>query len=181
MSNAPHVDVGSRHCASGGSTLREKLAFCLPSEFIDDTKDPGEIGAGHHVTALYEIVPVQAKGGVAGGEVDPRKYQSEPGMTDAAETGEWLTLKLRFTPPGGDESQLLGTVLAGKPGRIKSASENARFSAAVALFGMLLRDSDFKGAGSYRLAERLAEGAIGHDGHGERKEFLELVQVARKL
>lgn len=181
MSNAPHVDVGSRHCASGGSTLREKLAFCLPSEFIDDTKDAGEIGAGHHVTALYEIVPVQAKGGVAGGEVDPRKYQSEPGMADAAETGEWLTLKLRFKPPGGDESQLLGTVLAGKPGRIKSASENARFSTAVALFGMLLRDSDFKGAGSYRLAERLAEGAIGHDGHGERKEFLELVQVARKL
>ena len=75
----------------------------------------------------------------------------------------------------------VGGALAGQPGRVKSASENARFSTAVALFGMLLRDSEFKGAGSYRLVERLAEGALGDDEHGERSEFLELVSLARKL
>ncbi len=150
-------------------------------DFNDDTKDAGEIGAGHHVTALYEIVPVEARGGVKGGEVDPLRYQAVPDLTEAAATGEWLTLKLRYKAPGEDESQLLTAALAGQPGRVKSASENARFSTAVALFGMLLRDSEFKGSGSYRLVERLAEDAIGADEHGERREFLELVSLARKL
>ena len=150
-------------------------------DFNDDTKDAGEIGAGHFVTALYEIVPVEARGGVQGAEVDPLRYQAAPDLTEAAATGEWLTLKLRYKDPGEDESQLLTAALAGQPGRVKSASENARFSTAVALFGMLLRDSEFKGAGSYRLVERLAEGAIGDDEHGERREFLELVSLARKL
>ena len=150
-------------------------------DFNDDTKDAGEIGAGHFVTALYEIVPVEARGGVRGAEVDPLRYQAPPDLTEAAATGEWLTLKLRYKDPGEDESQLLTAALAGQPGRVKSASENARFSTAVALFGMLLRESEFKGAGSYRLVERLAEGAIGDDEHGERREFLELVSLARKL
>ena len=150
-------------------------------DFNDDTKDAGEIGAGHHVTALYEIVPVDAKGGVQGATVDPLRYQTVPDLTEAAGTGEWLTLKLRYKDPGEDESKLLTAALAGQPGRVKSASENARFSTAVALFGMLLRDSEFKGAGSYRLVERLAEGALGDDEHGERSEFLELVSLARKL
>ncbi|MEM9177129.1 MAG: YfbK domain-containing protein, partial [Myxococcota bacterium] len=94
---------------------------------------------------------------------------------------EWLTVQLRYKDPGEDESRLLSVALAGQPGRLKSASESARFSTAVALFGMLLRDSEYTGAGNYRLVERLAEGAVGDDVHGERREFLELVSLARKL
>lgn len=150
-------------------------------DFNDDGKDAGEIGAGHTVTALYEIVPVEAEGGVAGGSVDALAYQAEREPTAAAGSGEWLTLKLRYKAPGGDESRLLSAVLAGQPAPVESASESARFSTAVALFGMLLRDSEWKGAGSYPLVERLAEGALGADLHGERREFLELVQLARTL
>ena len=150
-------------------------------DFNDDTKDAGEIGAGHHVTALYEVVPVGAKGGVAGATVDPLKYQAPKRLTDEAGTGEWLTVKLRYKAPDEDESKLVSAVLAGQPGKLQSASENARFSTAVALFGMLLRDSEFAGAGSYRLVEKLAEDSLGEDTSGQRKEFLELVSRARKL
>lgn len=150
-------------------------------DFNDDTKDAGEIGAGHHVTALYEVVPVGAKGGVAGATVDPLKYQAPARLTDNAGTGEWLTVKLRYKAPDEDESKLVSAVLAGQPGKLRAASENARFSTAVALFGMLLRDSEYTGAGSYRLVEKLAEDSLGEDTSGQRKEFLELVSRAKKL
>jgi Ca-activated chloride channel family protein len=150
-------------------------------DFADDRKDAGEIGAGHQVTALYEIVPVDARGGVAGGVVDPLRYQQTPAWTEHADSGEWLSVKLRYKAPDGDESRLVTTTLAGQPGRFESASENARFSSAVALFGMLLRDSEFKGAGHYELVAKLARSAIGEDAHGERREFLELVERAARL
>ena len=150
-------------------------------DFNDDTKDAGEIGAGHHVTALYEIVPVGARGGVGGAGVDPLKYQVPPELSEAAANGEWLTVKLRYKAPQEEESRLLSTALAGRPARFDSASENARFSTAVALFGMLLRDSEFKGSGSYRLVEKIARSAIGDDAHSERREFVELVGLARRL
>lgn len=150
-------------------------------DFNDDTKDAGEIGAGHHVTALYEIVPVGARGGVVGGDVDPLKYQVPPELSEAAAKGEWLTVKLRYKAPDEDESRLLSAALAGRPARFESASENARFSTAVALFGMMLRDSEFKGSGSYRLVEKIARSALGEDQHGERREFVELVGLARRL
>lgn len=150
-------------------------------DFNDDTKDAGEIGAGHHVTALYEVVPVGASGGVVGAGVDPLKYQAPQELTTAAANGEWLTVKLRYKAPNEDESRLVAATLSGQPGRIRAASENARFSTAVALFGMLLRDSEFIGAGSYGLVEKLAGGALGQDEHGERREFLKLVERAQRL
>ncbi len=150
-------------------------------DFNDDTKDAGEIGAGHHVTALYEIVPVEAGGGVIGSSVDPLKYQERPDYTAAANSGEWLNVKLRYKAPDGDESRLVVAALSGQARSIRRASENARFSTAVALFGMLLRDSEFKGAGSYALVADLAMDAVGRDEYGERKEFLQLVDLARKM
>ena len=150
-------------------------------DFNDDTKDAGEIGAGHHVTALYEIVPVGAVGGVKGSSVDPLKYQAPKDLTDASNSGEWLSVKLRYKAPNEDESRLVSAALAGQAGEVRSASENARFSTAVALFGMLLQESEFKGAGDYRLVEALASNALGRDEHGERKEFLQLVELAGNL
>jgi Ca-activated chloride channel family protein len=102
-------------------------------------------------------------------------------LTTAAANGEWLTVKLRYKAPNEDESRLVAATLSGQPGRIRAASENARFSTAVALFGMLLRDSEFIGAGSYGLVEKLAGGALGQDEHGERREFLKLVERAQRL
>ena len=150
-------------------------------DFNDDRKDAGEIGAGHHVTALYEIVPVEAKGGVKGASVDPLEYQAESNLTSAAHSGEWLNVKLRYKAPNGEESRLLSAALAGQPGSIRTASENARFSSAVALFGMLLKNSEFKGSGSFELVADLAQAAVGSDEHGERSEFLTLVEIARKM
>jgi len=150
-------------------------------DFNDDTKDAGEIGAGHHVTALYEIVPVEAEGGVPGASVDPLKYQAQADLTAAANSGEWLNVKLRYKAPDGDESRLVSMALAGQPGSIREATENARFSTAVALFGMLLRDSEFKGTGDYALVADLAKNAVGLDEYGERKEFLELVELAQNI
>lgn len=150
-------------------------------DFNDDTKDAGEIGAGHHVTALYEIVPAEAQGGVAGASVDPLKYQERSNLSEAADSGEWLNVKLRYKAPDGDESRLISAALSGQPGSIRTASENARFSTAVALFGMLLRHSEFTGAASYALVADLAKGAVGRDEYGERKEFLQLVDLAQKI
>ena len=151
-------------------------------DFNDDDKDAGEIGAGHHVTALYEIVPVgSGPGTIPGGSVDPLKYQTRATTQEASAGGEWLTVKLRYKPPHGDESELISTVLAGQPAAIESASESARFSSAVALFGMLLRDSEYKGTGSFELVEALARGALGEEQRGEREEFLEVVAQARRL
>lgn len=147
-------------------------------DFNDDTKDAGEIGAGHQMTALYEVVPADARGGVAGASVDPLRYQ-RPQTLEAADSGEWLTVKLRYKEPDGEVSRLVQATLAGEPRSIERASESARFSTAVALFGMLLRGSEFGGAGSFGLVADLAAEALGSDEHGERKEFLELVELAR--
>ncbi|MEE8165408.1 MAG: von Willebrand factor type A domain-containing protein, partial [Myxococcota bacterium] len=146
-------------------------------DFNDDKKDAGEIGAGHDVTALYEIVPV---GVDFDSGVDPLKYQKliEP---NASGSDDWLTVKLRYKVPQGSKSQLVSTVVDGSPHRLEETSESGRFTAAVALFGMLLRDSDFKGEGDFDLVRSLARGALGEDPRGERAEFVRLVALAKDL
>ncbi len=153
------------------------------SDFNDDRKDAGEIGAGHHVTALYEIVPVgmTIDPGKVEGAVDALKYQSSASALDSANSADWLTIKLRYKEPSQSKSRLLTRALSGAPHSFEGASENGRFSAAVALFGMLLRDSDFKGDGSYEMVQALGRDAMGRDEHGERAEFLQLVALARTL
>jgi Ca-activated chloride channel family protein len=152
-------------------------------DFNDDRKDAGEIGAGHHVTALYEIVPVGTPLDPAktGGSVDALKYQSPASVRDSADSGEWLTVKLRYKEPAESKSRLLTRALSGPPHSFEGASENGRFSAAVALFGMLLRDSEYKGAGSFEMVQTLGREAMGRDDYGERAEFLQLVALARNL
>jgi Ca-activated chloride channel family protein len=152
-------------------------------DFNNDAKDAGEIGAGHTVTALYEIVP--AGGEIRGGEVDDLKYQhpaeEKPERYVSDGNKELLTLKLRYKQPDGDKSRLLEFPVTDNGRRFNNASTDFKFAAAMAEFGMLLRDSEFKGSSSYGAVLELAGEAKGADEEGYRSEFLNLVRKARGL
>lgn len=146
-------------------------------DFNDDTKDAGEMGAGHTVTALYEIVPVGVKSSVIG-SVDELKYQKE--KKDEASvsntSNELLTVKIRYKAPDGDTSERIEVpVIDGKTLFI-ATSNNFRFSAAVAQVGMLLHDSPYKTDATYEKAIALAKTAYGDDTEGYRHEFVKLVE-----
>ncbi|MBK7950048.1 MAG: VWA domain-containing protein [Deltaproteobacteria bacterium] len=152
-------------------------------DFNDDRKDAGEVGAGHQLTALYEIVPV---GVPYESGVDPLKYGGAAASRAAEETKvgrdeEWMTVKLRYQPPQGGRSRKLERAVRGTGRPIAEASESARFTAAVALFGMLLQESEHTGSGDFALVRRLAREALGADERGERAEFVRLVSLAEEL
>ncbi len=148
-------------------------------DFNDDTKDAGEIGAGHTVTALYEIVPAGKGLEIPG--VDPLKYQTPMSTTDVAQSGELLTLKLRYKQPDGQTSQLLEFPVRDGDKAYSQASQDFKFAAAVASFGMILRQSPYQGNGTLDAVLELAEEGKGSDPHGYRGEFLELVKRAGAL
>ncbi|MCG3178884.1 MAG: hypothetical protein BIFFINMI_01214 [Phycisphaerae bacterium] len=148
-------------------------------DFNDDTKDAGEIGAGHTVTALYEIVPAGAQEDLPG--VDPLKYQQPTRPSAEATDGEWMTVKLRYKEPAGETSKKLWLTVSGPGGRLSQASGDFKFAASVAAFGMLLRNSEHKGNASWDLVSELAADGKGADAHGYRAEFIDLVKKARRL
>lgn len=148
-------------------------------DFEDDQKDAGELGAGHSVTALYEIVPPGAKSSVKTGA--PLKYQKPVQKKTAGYAKELMTLKLRYKPLGSKTSKLLEQPVPATALSLGQTSDNFRFSAAVAAFGMLLRDSEFKGDASYVATERLARGAKGKDEYGLREEFIRMVESCRLM
>jgi Ca-activated chloride channel family protein len=148
-------------------------------DFNDDKKDAGEIGAGHTVTALYEIEP--AGKGVEDSGVDPLKYQEPKGLSAAAGTGELLTVKLRYKQPDGDQSDLLSFPVRDAGKAFAEASGDFQFAAAVAAFGMLLRDSSHKGDATYDSVLAIAADSRGADPFGYRAEFLDLVRRAAAL
>jgi Ca-activated chloride channel family protein len=145
-------------------------------DFNNDRKDAGEIGAGHTVTALYEVVPPGEP--VEGTDVDPLKYQTVPAPTSASRSGELMTVKLRYKAPEGDQSKLL-TVAA--PDRTAPLTPNVGFAAAVAEFGLLLRGSEFKGDSSWSAVQALARQYRGDDPDGYRAEFIRLAELAAAL
>ncbi|MCC2545705.1 von Willebrand factor type A domain-containing protein [Hymenobacter sp. BT175] len=145
-------------------------------DFNNDRKDAGELGAGHTVTALYEIVPVGAPA-----VVDPLKYQTNAAPPAAASSTDLLTVKLRYKEPQGLKSKLMEQSLVDKAVPLAQASENLRFAAAVAQFGMLLRGSDHRGSATYEATARLAEGARGTDSEGYRAELIRLIRLAENL
>ncbi len=150
-------------------------------DFEDDQKDAGEIGAGHTVTALYEIVPTGSlSGGIASG-IDPSKYQTTPQFSDEASSGELLTVRLRYKAPDGTDSQRFDIPIPDEPVPFEQASADFRFAAAVASFGMLLRDSQHRGNVTYSDVYAMASDARGFDPHEYRAEFLELVRQAADL
>jgi len=146
-------------------------------DFNDDEEDAGDVGAGHTVTALYEIVPAGA--GEHTGKLDPLVYQSESNMSAASASAELMTVKIRYKQPGDSQSALISFPVHSVS--TAASSEAFRFSAAVASFGMLLRDSPHKGSATFTSTLALAEGAVGQDQDGARREFLGLVRTASKL
>ncbi|HEX8392563.1 MAG TPA: VWA domain-containing protein [Longimicrobium sp.] len=148
-------------------------------DFNDDRKDGGELGAGHSVTALYEIVPVGVAMPVP--ETGPLRYQETMPRPGAASSTELLTVKLRYKAPEGERSWLMEQPVRDRGTALAATSTDFRFAAAVAQWGMLLRNSRWKGNSSWTAAAELARGALGHDEHGYRAEFIRLLEESRAL
>lgn len=158
----------------------EKRALAA-RDFADDRKDAGEMGAGHVVTAFYELVPAGAVD-VAGGE--KLKYQTVPEAKPAPpvnDNPEAMTVKLRHKPPTGDKSLLREIPVKDRRVPVAEASDDFRFGAAVATFAMTLRDSAYKGNGSLGMALELAQSAREFDPNGYRAEFLLLIRRAMQV
>ncbi|MHC4401178.1 MAG: vWA domain-containing protein [Planctomycetota bacterium] len=149
-------------------------------DFNDDKKDAGEIGAGHTVTALYEVVPTGVEADVP--SVDPLKYQSATRPSDDESVRqELLTLKLRYKAPDAGKSKRLEFSVVDAGNSFGQASPDLQFVAAVASFGMLLRNSEHKGTATYDAVLEIATAAKGPDAHGYRAELLEMVRRAKTL
>jgi Ca-activated chloride channel family protein len=167
-------------------------------DFNNDKKDAGEIGAGHTVTALYEIVPAGQK--VDAADVDALKYgtqaestakveskEKEEGADDKkydknAASDELLTLKIRYKQPDGDKSTKLEFPVADAGEDFGKSTADFKFASGVASFGMLLRNSQYKGNATYAAVAEIAQSATGHhDARGYRKEFVEMVKRAKEL
>lgn len=148
-------------------------------DFNDDNKDAGELGSGHTVTALYEVIPVGVKDDFTKA-VDPLKYQSNDKKI-VSNTEEIMTIKLRYKKPDEDVSKLITHTVMDNHTAVANTSDNFRFSAAVAEFGLLLRSSDYKQQSSYSQVVSMAKGARGMDDNGYRAEFIRLVQSATSL
>jgi Ca-activated chloride channel family protein len=150
-------------------------------DFNDDKKDAGELGAGHTVTALYEIIPV----GVTAtelGKVDDLRYQkTEPKKIESQYADEMMVIKFRYKEPKDSISQLIVHTMKDKEVKLANSSENFRFSAAVAEFGMILRNSKFKGTANYDQAIELAKNAKGIDEEGYRAEFIKMMKTTSLL
>lgn len=147
-------------------------------DFNDDTKDAGEIGAGHTVTALYEIIPADKAPEVVAQEA--LKYQRRI-VREKKTRDEVLTLKLRYKQPDGDKSTLVEYPAVDERDAKKRPSNDFQWAAAVAAFGLVLRDSQFQGSANLPLVMELAQASRGSDSTGRRQEFLELVQTAEQL
>jgi Ca-activated chloride channel family protein len=148
-------------------------------DFEDDKKDAGELGAGHTVTALYEVIPAGSKEQVP--TAGKLKYQETRVKDSAAGSIEIMTVKLRYKPPKEEKSKLLEVAVMDKDLPLDRASEAFRFSSSVAGFGMLLRDSEFKGDLTYKKVIRLAKASKGRDEDGYRSEFIRLVESSALL
>ena len=145
-------------------------------DFNDDTKDAGELGAGHHVTALYELVPPDRVEGLPG--VDSLKYQNQA-LTGAADSPEWLTVKLRYKAPDSNESILMEQPLT--PDLGTTASTDMNFALSVAGLGMILRDSEFQGSLTLDTVRTLAEQGRGQDPDGYRAGYIALLEDYRRM
>lgn len=150
-------------------------------DFNNDKKDAGEIGAGHAVTALYELIPAGGQEGSIPPKVDNLKYQKPNQLTDAANGGESLTLKLRYKQPDGDTSELVEFPVTDNETRFEDADHDARFAAAVASFGMQLRGSEYAGNWEMKNVIDVARDAMGEDMSGLRAEFIEMAEAAKKM
>lgn len=144
-------------------------------DFNDDKKDAGDIGSGHTVTAIYEIIPAGSKEEIPG--VDELEYQK----VEVIDNKNMMTVKLRYKKPNENTSKLIVQRIKDKDIKTNNLSENFRFASAVTEFGLLLRKSELKGNSSYKQVLELAKGAKGSDDNGYRAEFIKLVEIAQLL
>jgi len=144
-------------------------------DFNDDKKDAGELGSGHTVTAFYELVPADSVESFA--QVDKLRYQ----QTTVVPSRDILTVKLRYKEPKEEVSKLLSETISDSDFKAEGVSENFQFASAVAEFGLLLRDSEYKANASYAQILRRAKQAVGEDAEGYRFEFVGLVKKAQML
>ncbi|WP_421764146.1 YfbK domain-containing protein [Ekhidna sp.] len=145
-------------------------------DFNDDKKDAGELGSGHTVTALYQIIPVGVKSEFVK-DIDPLKYQTND-QKIVGSNKELLTVKFRYKEPNGTKSKLITEVVENE---IRRSSHNLDWSMAVAGFGMLLRDSEYKGDLQYADVLQMAKSSKGTDEFGYRSEFIELVGLVKSM
>ncbi|MFT3750561.1 MAG: von Willebrand factor type A domain-containing protein [Agriterribacter sp.] len=148
-------------------------------DFNNDKKDAGEMGSGHTVTALYEVIPVGVKSEFIE-KVDALKYQKNSADIKS-QYSELMMVKFRYKNPDADISKLIEHPVIDDHVALSNTSDNFRFAAAVAQFGMLLRDSEFKQNASFNNTLSLASSALGSDEEGYRKEFVQLVRKAGGL
>ena len=148
-------------------------------DFRDDTKDAGEIGAGHTVTALYELIPVGKEAHLP--QAEPSKYQQTGQPTEAAASDELLTIRLRYKQPAAEISGEASFPVSDNGKSLDGAAGDFRFAAAVACFGMLLRNSEHQAESTYDLVLELARSGKGDDPHGYRREFVQLVELAKSI
>ena len=147
-------------------------------DFNNDAKDAGEMGAGHTVTAFYEVIPAGVESDYAG-KVDELKYQKPEKTVPVSLSKELLTVKLRYKQPDGDSSKRIEITLADD--KANKVSVDFHFASAVAMFGQLLRDSDYKGTATYDKIISLAKTGLGKDAKGYKREFIRLVEIAKGL
>ena len=148
-------------------------------DFNNDKKDAGEMGSGHTVTALYEIIPAGIKSEWLE-EVDPLKYQQNAKIVKSA-GNEVMTIKFRYKKPGEENSKLIVHAVKDNQIALGKTSDNFRFAAAVAEWGMILRQSEFKSGSSYTQVIQLAKAARGKDEEGYRSEFIKMVENAASI
>ncbi|MBA2113380.1 vWA domain-containing protein [Bremerella alba] len=154
-------------------------------DFNDDKKDAGEIGAGHTVTAFYEVVPATGDGDTEVASVDPKvdelKYQTKPETTEAADTNELMTLKLRYKQPEEDVSTLMTYPVVDNGNAFNQSTGDFQFASAVAMFGLKLRGSNFHHETNFAEIEELVASNVDGPGSSYREEFLDMVRQVEKL
>jgi len=149
-------------------------------DFNDDKKDAGELGSGHTVTALYEIIPAGVKSPFLK-DVDPLKYRDDKKKETPSFNNEIVTIKFRYKAPDGNESKLTVHPVNNQSLALKNVSDNFRFAASVAGFAMVLRNSEYKENATYNTVLQMAGASLGKDEEGYRKEFISLVKKAVEL
>jgi Ca-activated chloride channel family protein len=176
----PRLVAGYRLLGYENRALRDE-------DFNDDAKDAGEIGAGHAVTALYEVIPVGAPDAARVRGVDPLRYAAPAAGASAdddegarsAGADELLHVRLRYKEPAGGASRLLARAVGAAP-RARPSADFA-FASAVAMYGLALRESEHRGAGTLAGAAAIARGSLGADAGGYRAEFVRLAETAARL
>lgn len=150
-------------------------------DFNDDKKDAGELGAGHSVTALYEVIPAGVETDVKLPDVEDLRYQQNNVEPSAYNSDELMLVKLRYKEPKGTVSKLIQQAVVDGGVKFENASNDFQFAAAIAQFGMILRESEYKGDASFNDVLNLAEKSKGVDLEGYRSEFIKMVEASQGL